>query len=133
MHYVMKIDHHYFQIKGMSPQLLIADLDQSITFYTQQLGFEIGFLHDDFYAGISNSGYTIHLKLGSLDRKERMKKRKNGDLDITFSIAGIKELYETLQKNSVEFIQPLRDMPYGREFYIADPDGYILAFVEENK
>jgi len=25
----------------------------------------------------------------------------------------------------------LCDRPYGKEFYIADPDGYILAFLEE--
>jgi hypothetical protein len=25
---------------------------------------------------------------------------------------------------------PLRSMPYGREFYVRDPDGYILGFVE---
>jgi len=28
-------------------------------------------------------------------------------------------------------IQSLREMPYGREFYVADPDGYIIAFYEE--
>jgi predicted enzyme related to lactoylglutathione lyase len=29
--------------------------------------------------------------------------------------------------------QPLRNMPYGTAFYMADPDGHILAFIEENK
>jgi len=27
----------------------------------------------------------------------------------------------------VNIIEPLREMPYGREFYITDPDGYILG------
>ena len=28
------------------------------------------------------------------------------------------------------FAVPLREMPYGVEFYIRDPDGYILGFVQ---
>ena len=28
------------------------------------------------------------------------------------------------------FSVPLRTMPYGTEFYVRDPDGYILGFVE---
>jgi hypothetical protein len=30
----------------------------------------------------------------------------------------------------VRFSVPLRHMPYGREFYVRDPDGYIPGFVE---
>ena len=25
---------------------------------------------------------------------------------------------------------PLRKMPYGTEFYVRDPDGYILGFIQ---
>jgi hypothetical protein len=34
--------------------------------------------------------------------------------------------------SEVIIVQPLRAMPYGKEFYIADPDGYILSFLEVN-
>ena len=30
-----------------------------------------------------------------------------------------------------EITESLRDMPYGREFYIQDPDDHIIAFLEE--
>jgi len=30
-------------------------------------------------------------------------------------------------KQDVEIVQPLREMRYGKEFYIADPDGYVIA------
>jgi hypothetical protein len=46
-------------------------------------------------------------------------------------VEGVDALYEKLVNKSVEIIQPLCDQPYGREFYIADLDGYILAFLEE--
>jgi predicted enzyme related to lactoylglutathione lyase len=30
----------------------------------------------------------------------------------------------------LKITQPLRTMPYGTEFYISDPDGYVLAFLD---
>jgi len=119
------------KIKGMSPLLLVTDLNQSIAFYTLQLGFEIAFLYEDFYAGITRDGYSIHLKSGRVDSEERAKRRENEDLELMFSVADIGAFYEYLQSKSVEFTQPLREMPYGREFYIADPDGNLLGFVDQ--
>jgi len=63
---------------------------------------------------------------------ERESRRKNEHLDITFSVEGIGPLYDEVKGKPVEIIQPLRRMPYGQEFYVADPDGYIIAFVETN-
>ena len=119
------------RIKKMSPQLLVSDLDSSIEFYTEKLGFDVDFRYEDFYSGIIKEGCSIHLKLGNPVREERQNKRDNEDLDIVFSVQGIEDLYEEYSARSVEFTQPLRDMAYGKEFYVADPDGYILGFLEE--
>ena len=119
------------KIKNMSPQLLVTDINRSIDFYTKKLGFEKVFVYEDFYAGIRKDGFTIHLKVGKPSIEERQNKRKNEDLDIVFSVNSIEDLYEEFLNNSVEFSQPLREMDYGKEFYIIDPDGYILSFLEE--
>lgn len=115
----------------MSPQLLVADIDRSVEFYTRKLGFDVDFRHDDFYAGIVKDGYSIHLKMSKPSIEERESRRNNEDLDIVFSVEGIEGLYQELSNKSVEFVQSLRDMPYGKEFYVADPDGNIIAFLEE--
>ncbi|MBS1659593.1 MAG: VOC family protein [Bacteroidetes bacterium] len=120
-------------IKKMSPLLLVADLDRSLEFYTKKLGFEIEFRYEDFYAGILKDGSSIHLKSGKPLTEERKNRRLNEDLDIVFSVDGIESLYEEMLDKSVDVIQPLREMPYGWEFYIIDPDGYILAFVATNE
>lgn len=119
------------KIKKMSPQLLVADIEQSIEFYTKKLGFDVDFRYEDFYAGISKDGCSIHLKSGKPSIEERQNKRNNEDLAIVFSVDNIESLYEELLNRSVEVIQPLRQMPYGREFYIADPDGNIISYLEE--
>ena len=118
------------KIKEMSPQFLVADIKRSIAFYINQLGFEISFCYEDFYCGIIKDGHSIHLKSGSRAIEERENKKNNGHLDITFSIEKIDGLYEEIKNKPVQIIQPLREMPYGREFYIADPDGYIIAFIQ---
>jgi len=115
----------------MSPQFLVADIDRSIEFYRKMLGFAIDFRYEDFYAGIVKDSCSIHLKSGKVSMEERKSRRNNEDLDIVFSVDGIDNLYEELSNKHIEFVQPLRDAPYGKEFYITDPDGYIIAFVEE--
>ncbi len=121
----------YSKIKKMSPQLLVADIDRSIEFYTKKLSFEIDFRYEDFYAGIIKDCFSIHLKTGKPSIEERKNRKNNEDLDIIFSVEGIESLYEVISNKLVEFIQPLRNMPYGKEFYVEDPDGYIIAFLEE--
>jgi catechol 2,3-dioxygenase-like lactoylglutathione lyase family enzyme len=123
----------YYKIKKMSPQLLVTDINRSIEFYTKKLGFDLDFRYDDFYSGIIKEGYSIHLKLGTPSIEERENRTKNEDLDIIFSVDRIEDLFEQLSSKSVEFIQPLREKNYGKEFYIADPDGYIIAFLEDHK
>ena len=118
------------KLTGMSPQFLVADLDQSIGFYTEQLGFDLDFRYEHFYAGIVRDGNAIHLKLADAPRGEREFRRKNEHLDITFTVDDIRTAYREVRNRPVPVIQPLREMPYGHEFYVSDPDGYILAFVE---
>lgn len=118
------------KIKQMSPQILVADINRSIEFYTKKLGFTLGFRYEDFYAGIIKDGYSIHLKSGIPSSELRKNKRENEDLDIVFSVEDVEYLYNEFVSRSVEITQPLCERPYGKEFYIADPDGYILAFLE---
>lgn len=117
------------KLKAMSPQLLVTNLDHSIAFYKDKLGFTIDFRYDDFYAGIVKDGFSIHLKSGNPSVEERKNKRGNADLDIIFSTEDIEELFREISRMSVDVVQPLRKMPYGKEFYIADPDGYILSYI----
>ena len=114
----------------MSPQLLVKDLNEAISFYTENLDFELEFIYEDFYAGIHKDGCSIHLKSGKPSPEAQKNKREHNDLDIVFSVDHVEVLYDELSKKSVEIVQPLCDRPYGKEFYIADPDGNILAFLE---
>ncbi len=114
----------------MSPQLIVADIKRSIKFYTKKLGFSLDFNYEDFYAGVSKDGYAIHLKSGIPSIEERRNRRDSEHLDLVFSVDNIEALYKEISGNTIEIIQTLRTMPYGREFYITDPDGYVIGFLE---
>lgn len=118
-----------FSINKMSPVLLVADMEASSAFYTERLGFRVDFRYEDFYAGISLEGCSIHLKKRWSRPPDRG--RDQEDPTILFSVSGIESIYAQVAANAVQVTQTLREMPYGKEFYIADPDGYVLAFVEE--
>lgn len=120
-----------FKIKTISAQFVVGDIERSLEFYKQKLGFAIDFQYGDFYVGINKDGSSIHLKSGKSSTAERKNKRDHEDLDIVCSVSGIENLYEELLNRSIEIVQPLREMPYGTEFYIADPDGYIIGFLEQ--
>ncbi len=119
-----------FKIKKMSPLFLVAEINRSIEFYIKELGFEVDFRYEDFYAGIIKDGYSIHLKVSKSSIRKGENKKDNEDIDITFSVTNIEYLYEKLKNQSVEVVQSLRNMPYGKEFFVADPDGNIIAFLE---
>jgi catechol 2,3-dioxygenase-like lactoylglutathione lyase family enzyme len=116
-------------VRSMSPLLLVADLDRSMAFYAEHLGFTIDFRYEDFYAGMVKDNFTIHFKCSEPDPAERENRRKNEDLDLVFAVSGIGDLYDAMKGGPVTIVQTLREMPYGREFYISDPDGYIISFI----
>lgn len=75
--------------------------------------------------------WTLHpLETGSPAKEERERRRKDEDLDIYFGVTDIESYYENILSRDIEVIQHLREMPYGKEFYIIDPDGYILGFMD---
>lgn len=63
------------RIQKMSPRFLVTDLDHSIAFYKDKLGFELEFRYEDFYAGIIKDGCSIHLKTEKPSKEERENKR----------------------------------------------------------
>lgn len=114
----------------MSPLLVVTDLKRSIQFYTGPLGFELNFEHGGFYAGLGIGTHSIHLKAGTPSSSERQRRWENEDVDLIFGVKDLGGLYDQVCSQALEIVQPLRVMPYGREFYVCDPDGHVLAFFD---
>ena len=121
------------QIGGIAPQFLVDDLDRAIAFYRDRLGFVLDFTYQSFYAGVSRDGFAIHLKQAPKLAADRAHRKQNEHLDAYISVSGIRALFSELQMRGAEVIKPLEERPWAcLDFYVEDPDGYILCFSEMN-
>lgn len=116
---------------GISPVLYTPDIQASIKFYTEVLGFNLQWNEKD------DSGETnvAELKAGNISFMIT-----DGDYlgdepafsgTIYFYMNGVEEYYNKVKDRSV-LLWDLQDMYYGyKEFGIKEPNGYTFAFAEK--
>ena len=118
-------------IATAAPQFLVDGLGESLAFYEERLGFSRDFIYEDFYASVSRDGAVIHLKSAPKLEAERAHRKAEEHLDAFLSVSGVTELHDELVRRGARIIKPLEERPWGaRDFYVEDPDGYILCFSE---
>ena len=126
----MSQDKDAGSLEYVAPVLRVADLARSVAFYRDRLGFEVEFEYATFYASLVRDGCRIHLKCAPPPGRDAAAFEADEHLDACFVVAGAAALSARFKDAGAPFSVPLRTMPYGKEFYVRDPDGYILGFVE---
>jgi uncharacterized glyoxalase superfamily protein PhnB len=120
------------RITRIAPQFLVGDLDRAIAYYRDRLGFTLDFMYEDFYASVSRDGSAIHLKHGPRLEGESAFRKQHEHLDAYIAVSGIRGLFDELQGRGATVIKPLEERPWScLEFYVQDPDGYLLCFSEQ--
>ena len=112
--------------------LYVADVDASATFYRDQLGFRIDFLHGNppFYGSVSRDGATLHLKLVHEPVFAAGAAEREGLITAFVETASVRELYAEYQAADAEIVQKLTKQAWGgTDFIVRDPDGNAIAFV----
>jgi catechol 2,3-dioxygenase-like lactoylglutathione lyase family enzyme len=120
-------------LKFISPLIVVEDMTRSRQFYEQILEQKVKF---DFGVDVAFEGdFTIHLKshfqslLGDAAKYPITSKAHNGEL--YFDSDDIESTYQRLQAAGVEFIEGIREQPWGqRAMRLYDPDGHILEIGE---
>ena len=119
------------RITAIAPQFLIDDLDRALAYYRDALGFTVDFQYDDFYAGVSRDGFGIHLKHAEKTVADRANRKENEHLDAYVEVSGVRGLFDEFQSRGATVVKPLGERPWKCiDFYVEDPDGYILCFSE---
>jgi catechol 2,3-dioxygenase-like lactoylglutathione lyase family enzyme len=114
-----------------APQFLVGTLDDALAFYEERLGFTVDFVYEDFYASVSRDGAVIHLKCAPKLEAERAHRKTGEHLDAFLAVSGVRELHEELTRRGAPIVKPLELRPWrALDFYVEDPDGYILCFSE---
>ena len=116
------------RLTSLAPQFLVDDLPRSVAFY-QKLGFTFGEAWEGFYAIGERDGLELHLKEAPKNVAEREFRRVHEHLDAAAGVDGIESFYEECVAHDVPILKPLMPTEWGtKDFYVEDPDGYIIAF-----
>lgn len=119
-------------LNGISPQFLVDDLARSIAYYRDQLGFTLDFQYQDFYASVSRDGCGIHLKCAPKTEADRVYRRNENHLDAYIGVTDATALHSELEARGARIDRGLQQQPWAcLDFYVNDPDGYILCFSEQ--
>jgi predicted enzyme related to lactoylglutathione lyase len=102
----------------VAPVFRVSDLARSIRF------------HSHFYASVHRDGCYIHLKCASPQQRDQAALEHAEHIDACAVISAAADLASEFSSAGAPFTVPLRTMPYGVEFYVRDPDGYIIGFVQ---
>lgn len=116
------------RVTSFAPQFIVDNLERSITYY-RKLGFTFGDPWGSFYVIGNLDGLELHLKQAPKNQSERRYRRDNEHLDASAGVDGIEAFYEQCIANGVAILKPLTDTEWDtKDFYIEDPDGYIVCF-----
>ena len=117
-----------FRLTSLAPQLLVEDLERSMSFY-EKLGFAFGDPWGGFYAIGQLDGLELHLKESPKSDAYRRLRHEHEHLDAAAGVDGIEAFYERCVANGATIFQPLQATEWGtKDFYIEDPDGNIVSF-----
>jgi uncharacterized glyoxalase superfamily protein PhnB len=117
----------------VSPSLAVRNMKQTIQFYRDSLGFEIGMTFPDAdnpeYADLSKDGMVLmfipaeNIGIGG-------KEKLGVGVNIYMQIDGdIDRYYNELKDKGAKIVVDIKDEPYGiRDFTVEDIDGYRLTF-----
>jgi len=119
------------RITSFAPQLLVDDLDNAVAFYRDVLGFAFGPPWRGFYAIGRRDGFELHLKCAPKTAEDRANRHEHEHLDVYAGVEGVDALYEACTAKGAIIRKPLAPTPWGtKDFYLEDPEGYIIAFGE---
>jgi uncharacterized glyoxalase superfamily protein PhnB len=80
---------------------------------------------------VSRNGFAIHLKCAPKTVADRAHRKQHEHLDAYIAVAGVAILHDELRSRGALITKPLEERPWScKDFYVEDPDGYILCFSE---
>jgi catechol 2,3-dioxygenase-like lactoylglutathione lyase family enzyme len=103
----------------------VGDLEASLDYYQNQLGFEVAFRWGDpaYFAGVCRGAVTIHLTSAE-DRRAAI-----GLSTLSLFVGDADAAHRDLVERGAHVTVEIDDRPYGlRDFMVEDPDGNRLAF-----
>ena len=124
-------------LKKLTPNLIVANVERSLAFYEDVLGFTRAMTVPEqspfVFASVTSGPIEVFFNDRSFVAKEspQFAGRQLGGGNLMFiELEGVDALHDAIE-DRVKVIMPLVTQWYGmREFAIEDPDGYVITFAE---
>jgi len=108
-------------IKGAAPVLPCKDVNETLEYYKEKLGFDKTWMHQDFYGGAYNGASEFHF--------QKVQGHFVMPVTVYCFVDNVDELFEFVKANGVELTNEPSDQPYGlRDFTIRDLNSNIISF-----
>jgi uncharacterized glyoxalase superfamily protein PhnB len=117
----------------LEPLLYVGNLQFSVNFYCQVLGFRVGEYYPDepnaTYASVLIDCHKLRLVQGGGRIPAFHKHGSCGSgVQLYVQVPSVDEVYHRI-KSKVGIVDEIEDKAWGdREFTIVDPDGYLISF-----
>jgi catechol 2,3-dioxygenase-like lactoylglutathione lyase family enzyme len=119
-------------ISGVSPFFIVQDAAAALSFYSNELGFEVTFqepINTPFFGIVARGGAMVMLKAVGVAPLPNYKRQPSARWDAYFYVPDPDGLAAEFKSRNVMFSEPLKDTHDGlRGFEVKDPDGYVLFF-----
>jgi catechol 2,3-dioxygenase-like lactoylglutathione lyase family enzyme len=128
-----------YDLKSLVPNLVVPDVERSVAFYRDVLGFTLEQSVPDaapyVFASVKRNGVRVFLNALDAAAAEysAFKDRPiGGTLTLFVDVSDIHAAYASL-KDRVTMVLPLERKWYGvTEFAFADPDGYLVTYAQHD-
>jgi predicted enzyme related to lactoylglutathione lyase len=119
------------RLTGVSPVLLVAELDRAVEFYRDRLGFECSIYGDppNFVVAVRDKATILLALAADAERIVLNWQIVAKTWDAYIRVDDADAVYAEVQERSAKIDYTIYDAPHGfREFGVQDPDGHDIAF-----
>lgn len=121
------------QLRRAATYLPVADLNRSVSYYVDALGFREEYRGGPIFSIISRDGHPLMLRL--VENADRIvpNERQGGTWDVFFWVNDVRALNSELKERGAEIAYDLvyQDAYHMDECAFRDPDGHVLGFGQE--
>jgi catechol 2,3-dioxygenase-like lactoylglutathione lyase family enzyme len=110
------------RFESSHPILRVEDMDASVRFYTEQLGFVKSPWSSDGFGCVTRDEAAIYLCLRDQGR---------GAAWVWVGVENAQQLHDEYVRKGVPIRMGLTNHPWALEFQVQDPDGNVLRFGSE--
>jgi catechol 2,3-dioxygenase-like lactoylglutathione lyase family enzyme len=122
------------RISSVVAQLRTNDLERTIRFYTEYLGFNVDFRYEDFYAGVRAGNSVVHLKLDDSDDPSIDYVKQRGHFHLYVETPDVAAAAAALEKKGIELVDKVHETAWGtKEFVVEDDQGHTIYYGQRLK